>query len=51
MNAPHTAQTLRRPLPAEMIAALKGQFAERFSMANAVREHHGKDESPFPTML
>ena len=51
MNAPHTAQTLRRPLPAEMIAALKDQFADRFSMANAVREHHGKDESPFPTML
>lgn len=51
MNALHTAQTLRRPLPAEMIAALKGQFAERFSMANAVRDHHGTDESPFPTML
>ncbi len=51
MNALHTAQTLRRPLPAEMITALKGQFAERFSMANAVRDHHGSDESPFPTML
>ena len=51
MNALHTAQTLRRPLPAEMIAALQGQFAERFSMANAVRDHHGTDESPFPTML
>ena len=51
MNALHTAQTFRRELPPEMIAALKGQFAERFSMANAVRDHHGKDESPFPSML
>ena len=51
MNALHTPQTLKRPLPPEMIAALKGQFAERFSMANAVRDHHGKDESPFPSML
>ncbi len=51
MNALHTAQTLKRPLPPEMIAALKAQFAERFSMANAVRDHHGKDESPFPSML
>ncbi|MFZ4712035.1 MAG: FAD-binding oxidoreductase, partial [Zwartia sp.] len=51
MNALHSAQTLKRPLPPEMIAALQGQFAERFSMANAVRDHHGKDESPFPSML
>ena len=51
MNALHTAQTFRRALPPEMIAALKGQCAERFSMANAVRDHHGKDESPFPSML
>jgi D-lactate dehydrogenase (cytochrome) len=46
MNALHTAQTFRRELPPEMIAALKGQFAERFSMANAVRDHHGKDRKP-----
>lgn len=51
MNALHTPQTLKRPLPPEMIAALQGQFAKRFSMANAVRDHHGKDESPFPSML
>ena len=30
MNALHTAQTFRRELPPEMIAALKGRFAERF---------------------
>ena len=51
MNAPHVSQILRRPLPAEMIQALSQRFGERFSMANAVRDHHGKDESPFPSML
>lgn len=51
MNAPHDTQTLRRPLPEQMIAALQAQFGERFSLANAVREHHGKDESPYPLML
>ena len=51
MNAPHAIQSLRKPLPEEMIAALRAQFGERFSMSNAVREHHGKDESPYPVML
>ncbi len=44
MNAPHDLQTLRRPLPAEMIDALRARFGDRFSQANAVRDHHGKDE-------
>lgn len=51
MNAPHDLQTLRRPLPAEMIDALRARFGDRFSQANAVRDHHGKDESPYPSML
>lgn len=51
MNAPHAIQSLRKPLPEEMITALRAQFGERFSMSNAVREHHGKDESPYPVML
>lgn len=51
MNAPHAAQTLRRPLPESMVAALRQQFGDRFSQAGAVREHHGKDESPYPSML
>ena len=37
----------RRPVPAEMIAALKALFAERCSTAQVVREQHGRDESPF----
>lgn len=51
MNAPHAMQVLRRPLPDAMIAALRQQFGDRFSQAGAVREHHGKDESPYPSML
>ena len=51
MNAPHAVQALRKPLPEQMISALRAQFGERFSMSNAVREHHGKDESPYPVML
>ncbi|MFM7012331.1 MAG: FAD-binding oxidoreductase [Betaproteobacteria bacterium] len=51
MNAPHDLQTLRRPLPTEMIDALRTRFGDRFSQANAVRDHHGKDESPYPSML
>jgi D-lactate dehydrogenase (cytochrome) len=49
MNAPadiaHMIQP--RPVPAEMIEALKARFGERCSTAQAVREQHGRDESPF----
>ena len=37
----------RRAVPAEMLAALKAHFGERCSTALAVREQHGRDESPF----
>ena len=52
MNAPLPNEVLpdqrRRPLPAAMLAALKARFAERCSTAAAVREQHGRDESPYP---
>ena len=51
MNAPHDLQTLRRPLPTEMSEALRARFGDRFSVANAVRDHHGNDDSPYPSML
>lgn len=47
--APH--QSLRKPLPEAMIESLRNRFGERFSVGQAVREHHGRDESPFPEML
>ena len=50
MNAPIASQVLRRPLPAPVLDALKALFGERFSVADAVREHHGRDESPYAPM-
>ena len=50
MNAPHELH-LRvepRPVPAAMLAALQQRFGERCSTARAVREQHGRDESPYP---
>lgn len=44
-------QRLRKPVPADMLASLKQRFGDRFSVAHAVREHHGRDESPYPDML
>jgi D-lactate dehydrogenase (cytochrome) len=50
MNAPIPAHLLPRldprPLPAAMVEALKARFGERCSTALAVREQHGRDESP-----
>ncbi len=43
----HLLMTPRRPVPDQMIAALKTRFGERCSVALAVREQHGRDESPF----
>jgi len=54
MNAPASPAALRpagKPLPTGFIAALKEQFGERLSLAAAVREHHGRDESPYAPML
>jgi len=51
MNAPIPADLLPklepRPVPAAMLDALKARFGERCSTALAVREQHGRDESPF----
>ena len=51
MNAPIPAHVLpasfQRAAPAEMLAALRERFGDRCSLALAVREQHGRDESPF----
>ena len=36
-----------RPVPPAMLDALRARFGERCSTALAVREQHGRDESPF----
>jgi D-lactate dehydrogenase (cytochrome) len=52
MNAPLPNEVLptyqRRPVPPAMLAALRARLGERCSTAAAVREQHGRDESPFP---
>ena len=51
MNAPLPAHLLPklepRPVPPAMFDALKARFGDRCSSALAVREQHGRDESPF----
>lgn len=51
MNAPAAAESLRRPVPAACLDALRERFGDRLSVAHAVCEHHGRDESPYPPML
>jgi len=52
MNAPLPAAMLpagvRRVPPPAMLAALRERLGERCSTAAAVREQHGRDESPYP---
>jgi D-lactate dehydrogenase (cytochrome) len=48
--APVHAHT-RVPFPAELLAALQDVFGERVSTTAAVREHHGRDESPYDPEL
>ncbi|MBX3603785.1 MAG: FAD-binding protein [Piscinibacter sp.] len=50
MNAPTDLpwRANARPVPAAMLEALRARFGERLSTAAAVREQHGRDESPFP---
>ena len=43
----HEARTRKRPLPAQMLEELVARFGTQVSTAMAVREQHGRDESPF----
>ncbi len=49
MNSP--ADVLKRSLPAPLLSALKARFGSRLSTAQAMREHHGRDESSYDPML
>lgn len=51
MNANVPAAGMRRAIPPGFLEALRERFADRFSTAHAVCEHHGRDESPYPPML
>lgn len=41
-------QTARRSLPEQGVAEFQQAFGSRFVTTDAVREHHGTDESPYP---
>ena len=51
MNAAHVLETpgqaVRRPVPEGLKAALQHRLGARCSAGTAVREQHGRDESPF----
>jgi D-lactate dehydrogenase (cytochrome) len=47
LPATHLPKIEQRPVPPAMLAALRERFGDRCSTALAVREQHGRDESPF----
>ena len=51
MSHPYAfGDALHRPLSDSMASAMRSRFGERFSTAQAARDHHGRDESPFPAV-
>lgn len=51
MNHIVDAQKLRKPLPEALNIALQALFGARYTTSQAMREHHGRDESPYDPML
>ena len=51
MNHPTPLSALRKPLPGELLDALQSLFADRLHTSQAMREHHGRDESSYDPML
>ncbi|KFX28519.1 FAD-binding oxidoreductase [Ralstonia solanacearum] len=41
----------RKPMPPAMLDALRARFGDRVSTSDAVRAHHGRDESAYDPML
>lgn len=56
MNQPLSSSLLtpdgaRRPFPPALLLALEALFGERLSVTQAMRAHHGRDESAYDPML
>jgi D-lactate dehydrogenase (cytochrome) len=51
MNHPTQLAGLKKPLPEALLSALKAVFDDRVSTSQAMREHHGRDESSYDPML
>lgn len=50
MNHPVQIDALKRPLPDVLLSALESLFGDRLSTTQAMREHHGSDESSYDPM-
>jgi D-lactate dehydrogenase (cytochrome) len=50
MNHPAQLAALKKPFPDALLTALKAIFAERVTTAQAMRDHHGRDESSYDPM-
>ena len=50
MNQPGQPAATVRVLPDALVGALKTLFGDRFSMSQAIRDHHGRDESSYDPM-
>jgi D-lactate dehydrogenase (cytochrome) len=46
MNHP-VLPPLKRELPSALLLALQSRFGDRVSTSQAMREHHGRDESSY----
>ena len=51
MNHPAPPTALKRAMPPELLNALREYFGDRLSTTQAMREHHGRDESSYDPML
>src|SRR4051812_39290302 len=51
MNQPAHPSSLKKPLPGALLDALRALVSDRVSTSDAVRAHHGKDESAHPHAL
>jgi D-lactate dehydrogenase (cytochrome) len=50
VNHPAQIDAIRRPLPEPLLSSLKAVFGDRLSTTQAMREHHGSDESSYDPM-
>ena len=51
MNHPAPPTALKRAMQPELLNALREYFGDRLSTTQAMREHHGRDESSYDPML
>src|SRR3569623_3246691 len=50
MNHPVQLAAIKRPVPESLLTALRSMVGERLSVAQAMRDHHGRDESSYDPM-